>query len=270
MSSPQNVYADLVTEGEILDQLVASLEPAQWKLPTPAPRWTVAHQVAHMASVCRLAQAAAADPEGFKKVAAGASGDFDAAVEALLTPYLKLPPAELLNRWRSERAAANEALAKLPPMQIVPWLARPLPAAILASAGLMELFAHGQDIADAVGAKREYTDRLSHLTAFAVRTWDFGYLARGLTAPEDEFRFELTSPSGQRWDFGPENSTQRITGPAVDFCLLVTRRRHPDDLAVVAEGAEAGYWLTIAQAYRGSPGEGRKPGQFAATGATAS
>jgi uncharacterized protein (TIGR03084 family) len=105
------------------------------------------------------------------------------------------------------------------------------------------------------------------LVAFAVRTWDFGYLARGLTPPDVTFRFEITAPSGAVWEFGPQDAAQRVTGPAVDFCLLVTRRRHRDDLAVTAEGDDAERWLDIAQAYRGSPGEGRRPGQFAATDA---
>lgn len=268
MATPQDVYADLVTEGDELEQLVASLKPDQWNLQTPAPGWTIAHQVAHLASVARLAQLAAAAPAQFKEVASRATGDFDAAVHALLSPYLADPPPTLLAHWRADRTAASEALAALPPSEIVPWLARPLPAGILASAGLMELFAHGQDIADTVGARREYTDRIWHLTMFAVRTWDFGYLARGLTPPEQEFRFELTSPSGKLWDFGPEVSSQRVTGPAVDFCLLATRRRHRADLALVAEGAEADAWIDIAQCYRGSPGQGRSPGQFAATDAT--
>jgi enediyne biosynthesis protein E11 len=268
VATPQDVYADLVTEGDALDQIVAGLEPAQWSLQTPAPGWTIAHQVAHMASVARLAQMAAAAPSAFKEQAAKASGDFDAAVHALLEPYLVYPPRTLLASWRADRAAASEALAKLPPGEIVPWLARPLPAGILASAGIMELFAHGQDIADTVGARREYTDRIWHLTAFAVRTWDFGYLARGLTPPEQEFRFVLTSPSGKLWEFGPQDSEQRVTGPAVDFCLLTTRRRHRADLTLVTEGAEADAWMDIAQCYRGSPGQGRSPGQFAATGAT--
>jgi enediyne biosynthesis protein E11 len=268
VATPQDVYADLVTEGEALDQLVASLEPAQWSLQTPAPGWTIAHQVAHLASVARLAQLAAAAPAQFKEVAARATGDFDAAVHAMLQPYLADPPPALLARWRADRTAASEALAALPPSEIVPWLARPLPAGILASAGIMELFAHGQDIADTIGARLQYTDRIWHLTMFAVRTWDFGYLARGLTPPEQEFRFVLTSPSGKLWEFGPEDSPERVTGPAADFCLLTTRRRHHADLALVAEGAQAQAWMDIAQCYRGSPGQGRSPGQFAATGAT--
>jgi uncharacterized protein (TIGR03084 family) len=98
-----------------------------------------------------------------------------------------------------------------------------------------------------------------------VRTWDFGYQARGLTVPDKEFRFELTAVSGELWVFGPADAAQRITGPAVDFCLLVTRRRHRADLSLAAVGAEADRWLDIAQAYRGPAGPGRLPGQFAAS-----
>jgi enediyne biosynthesis protein E11 len=263
LSTPHAVYADLIAEGEAIDKIVADLDPADWDQQTPAPGWTIAHQIAHLTSVCRLAQAAAAEPDVFKRQAAQATGDFDAAVHALLAPYLAYQPAALLSQWRSARAAASAALGALPPQQVVPWLARPLPAGILASAGIMELFGHGQDIADTVGVRREYTDRIWHLAAFAVRTWDFGYLARGTTPPDVEFRFELTSPAGQLWEFGPEDATQRVTGPAVDFCLLATRRRHRDDLAIVAVGDVADSWLDIAQAYRGSPGQGRSRGQFA-------
>ena len=257
-----DVYADLAAEGDALDQLVANLAEAQWELPTPAPGWTIKHQVAHLTSIAGLAELAAADPDGFKAAAAGAADDFDGAVNALLRPYLAASPFVLLSRWRSQRAAAGEALSTLPPTQMVPWVARSLPAGILACAGIMELFAHGQDIADAVGVRREHGDRIGHLVGFAVRNRDFGYLVRGLTPPEEPFRFELTAPSGTLWEFGPPDAQQRITGPALDFCLLVTRRRHRDDLAVIATGEDADHWLNIAQAYRGSPGEGRAPGQF--------
>jgi uncharacterized protein (TIGR03084 family) len=243
------VYADLKTEGEILDQTVAGLDAAQWDLPTPAPGWTIKHQVAHLSSTARIAGISASDPELFAKVTAGADRDFDAAVAALLTPYLDLSPAELLS--------------VLPPAQMVPWVARQIPASALAAAGLMELFAHGQDIADTIGVAREYTDRIGHLTWFGTRNRDFGYLVRGLTPPDVEFRYELTAPSGIQWEFGPADAENQVKGPAVDFCMLVTRRRNRADLAIQATGPDADQWLDIAQAYRGSPGPGRQPGQFA-------
>src|SRR5262249_8596465 len=146
----------------------------------------------------RIAGLAASDPATFQAIASRLSPDFDANVAAALQEFLALPPPVLLDRWRAELDTAIGGLAAAPPGQPVPWLVRPLPPAVLAAAGMMELFGHGQDIADALGVRRAPTDRLRHLVAFAVRTWDFGYQARGLTPPEVEFRFEFTAPSGAR------------------------------------------------------------------------
>jgi uncharacterized protein (TIGR03084 family) len=256
------VIADLAEFGDEVDRMVAGLEPAAWTTPTPSPGWTVAHQIAHLAATFRMAGLAAADPDAFIALAGTLSPDFDANVERALGQFVNDPPEVLLTRWRQERDTAGKALGALPPDQLVPWLVRPIPAGILAAAGMMELFGHGQDIADALGIERTHTDRLRYLVTFAVRTWDFGYLARGLQAPAEEFRFEITAPSGALWEYGPAGATSRITGPAADFCLLVTRRRHHSDLNVRAEGQAAEQWLEIAQAYRGPSGEGRRPGQF--------
>jgi len=260
----QDVLADLTVERDELHEVLARLDDQQWLLPTPAPGWTVAHQVAHLAATFRIAALAAQDAAAFGALAGRLGPDFDANVAQALAEYLADPPPVLLARWRAESDSAIKALSAAPPDRPVPWLVNPLPPAVLASAGLMEVFAHGQDVLDTVGVVRRPTDRIGHLVAFAVRTWDFGYLARGLTAPDVAFRFELTAPSGAVWAFGPADAAQRITGPAIDFCLLVTRRRHHCDLAVTALGDDARHWLEIAQAYRGPAGPGRAAGQFAA------
>lgn len=259
MTASRDVITDLIAEGEEIDRLVAGLGESQWSLPTPAPGWTIAHQIAHLAATFRTAGTAASDPAAFKAMAERIGPDFDAAVQVALEPYLDAPRSELLARWRAEKAAAERALAAVPAGRSVPWLVRPLPAPVLAAAGMMELFGHGQDIADALGVHREPTDRIRSVVEFAVRVWDFGYQVRGLTPPAEPFRFELLSPSGRLWEYGPPDARQRISGPAVDLCLLVTRRRHRDDLALVAQGAEAEHWLDIAQAYRGPAGPGREP-----------
>jgi uncharacterized protein (TIGR03084 family) len=259
----QDVYTDVAAEAHDLDRLVSGLDPAGWATPTPAPGWTVAHQIAHLGFIAHLAWAAAADRAEFGRLAAAAKDDFEGAVDAALTDYLAGGPDRTLSRWRTEQAAATKALAEVPADQVVPWLVNPLPPSILAAAGLMELFGHGQDVYDALGADRTPTDRIGHLAFFGTRTRDFGYLAHGLTPPAEEFRFELTAPSGLLWAFGPQDAEQRVSGPAYDFCLLVTRRRHHADLALTATGADATQWLEIAQAYRGPAGAGRKPGQFA-------
>ncbi|MEV0963592.1 MULTISPECIES: TIGR03084 family metal-binding protein [unclassified Streptomyces] len=263
MDTLNDVLKALAADIDEVENLVRDIDEADWSKPTPAPGWNVADQVAHLTFIFRLAKTAAADPDTFKGIAASASQNFDGAVNAALQQFNCFPPNELLARFRSEGDASVEALAAVPENSVVPWLVNPLPPAVLASAGIMELFGHGQDIADALGVRREPTERLRHLARFAVLTRDFGYLSRGLTPPEEPFRFELTTPAGEVLAFGPEDAAQKITGPVHDFCLLVTRRRHRDDLALTAAGDEADRWLDIAQAYRGPAGEGRAPGQFA-------
>ena len=116
VSVPTDVYADLKTEGEVLDQLVAGLDATQWDLPTPAPGWTIKHQVAHLSSTARIAGISASDPELFAKVTVGADKDFDAAVTALLTPYLDAlargPAGPLADGTRRGRQGALRAAAR--------------------------------------------------------------------------------------------------------------------------------------------------------------
>ncbi|MEU4397177.1 TIGR03084 family metal-binding protein [Micromonospora orduensis] len=263
MSNQTSVYDDLIADGDDVEALVTGLSPDQWSTATPAPGWTVKHQIAHLAFVSHLAALSATEPDAFAAHVADAKRDFQAAVNNALTAYMVLPTDALVDRWRQERNTAAKALAAVDPAGTVPWLVTPLPPSVLAAAGMMELFGHGQDIADALGRTRELTDRIGHLAWFGFRTRDFGYQAHGLTPPDEEFRVELTGPSGVVWEFGPADATQRVTGPAEDFALLVSRRRHRADLRLIAEGAEADRWLDVAQAYRGPAGAGRRPGQFA-------
>ncbi|GAB3885121.1 TIGR03084 family metal-binding protein [Kibdelosporangium lantanae] len=263
MTEPRDVFAALRTAGREVDRVLAGLSADQWALPTPAPDWTIAHQVAHLAATFRMAGLAGSDPDLFQQIIGTLSPDFDVNVRHAMAPFLAEPPDALLRQWQAEWTRATDSLAAVPADQVVPWLVNP-PPAVLASAGLMELFGHGQDIADALGIHLDRTDDLAFLVGFAVRTWDFGYQSRGLHTPDVQIRFEVTGPSGALWTFGPADATNRVIGPAEDFCLLVTRRRHPEDLALTTVGEVAREWVEIAQAYRGPSGEGRQPGQFAA------
>ncbi|MFD8594393.1 TIGR03084 family metal-binding protein [Kitasatospora sp. NPDC059646] len=260
MAAMQDVCVDLATEGSALARLVAGLSPGEWDAPTPAPGWTVRHQVAHLAQVSRLIDLGVRDPAGFEAAAAPVREDFEAGMAAGLAERLAEPVPRLLRHWEEWRAAAEKGLAATPRRDPVPWLAGPLPAGVLAAVGLMELFAHGQDVHDALGVPYAFTDRIGHVAFLGTRTRDLAYLARGLQPPAEPFRFELTAPSGVAWAFGPDDAEQRICGPAADFCLLVTRRRHRDDLALTAAGAAADHWLGIAQTYLGAPGAG--PGRI--------
>jgi uncharacterized protein (TIGR03084 family) len=134
--------------------------------------------------------------------------------------------------------------------------------ASFASARLMEAWAHGQDVVDALGASRAPTDRLRHIAHIGVRTRAFSYTVRGLQPPSDPVGVELVSPSGEAWTWEADVSVDLVRGSALGFCLVVTQRRHLDDTDVVAKGKMAQEWMAIAQAFAGSPGTGRRPGQF--------
>jgi enediyne biosynthesis protein E11 len=257
------VLADLAAEGDELDRLVVDLDAGQWRLATPAPGWTIAHQIGHLASSDRLATLAATDPAAFEARRAALADDFDEAVGGAAAEFVSEPPERLLARWRDARAGLRAALAAVPDGRRVPWIVAPVSPPTLATTRLMELFGHGQDVADALGVARPVTDRIVHVARLGVRTRDYAFLARGLAPPSEEFRVELSAPGGAVWSWGPEDAAQGVSGPAVDFCLLVTQRRHRDDLRLVVRGPDANRWLSIAQAYAGPPGPGREPGQFA-------
>ncbi|MFI6546454.1 TIGR03084 family metal-binding protein [Streptomyces prunicolor] len=261
MSDPTRVFDDLREESEELDRLVAELRPEGWAVETPAARWTVAHQIAHLAWTDHSALLAVTDEDAFRALVEKALATPETFVDEGAQEGAAKTPARLLADWRAGRAALLAALYAAPTGTRFPWYGPPMSAASMATGRLMETWAHGQDVADAVGVVRPPTDRLRHVVRIGVRARDFAFGVHGFTPPSEEFRVELRAPSGEGelWVYGPEDAPQRVTGPAVDFCLLVTQRAHRTDLAVEAVGPDADRWLDIAQAFAGPPGAGRPP-----------
>jgi uncharacterized protein (TIGR03084 family) len=141
----------------------------------------------------------------------------------------------------------------------LPWFGPPMSPASMATARLMETWAHGQDVADALGVQRTPTARLRHVAHLAVRTRGFAHVVNDLDPPTADVRVELLAPDGGTWTFGPEDAEQTVTGTALDFCLVAVQRVHRDDTDLVANGPEADQWLDVIQAFAGPPGEKRAP-----------
>ncbi|WP_459181597.1 TIGR03084 family metal-binding protein [Streptomyces sp.] len=259
MADPTYVLSDLRDESQDLDDLVSGLADQAWTTPTPAQGWTIAHQIAHLAWTDGQSLLAVTDPDAFARQVADAMASLDSYVDEAAEQGASLPPAELLTRWRTSRTQLAAALTAQPPGARFPWYGTAMSTASMATGRLMETWAHGEDIADALAVRRAPTARLRHVARIGVRARDYAYAARGLEPPTEEFRVELTSPTGELWTYGPEDAPQRVTGPALDFCLLATRRRHRADLTLTAEGKDADHWLDIAQAFAGPPGTGPEP-----------
>jgi uncharacterized protein (TIGR03084 family) len=253
------VLADLTVLGDRLDALVAGLSDEDWDRPTPAAGWTVRHQVAHLAWTDEVAVLAASDKARWDEVVLAALADADHFVDRAAAAGAAAPGATVLERWRSARAELVAALRAHPPGERIPWFGPPMTSASMATARSMETWAHSLDVFEALGAEPVVDDRIQHVAHLGVRTRDFAFAVHGLEPPAEEFHVALTAPSGAVWRWGPEDAPQSVTGPAYDFCLLVTQRRHRDDLALESTGPDADRWLDIAQAFAGPPGSGRRP-----------
>ena len=257
MAGAGPIVADLRAESDDLDALVAPLPAHRWADPTPAPGWTIAHQIGHLLWTDRVALTAVSDEAGFAELLTAAAANPTGFVDAGAEELAALSPAELLTDWRITRGRLHEELLTVPDDRKLPWFGPPMSAASMATARLMETWAHGLDVADTLGVKRPATARLRSIAHLGVRTRDYAFFVNNLAAPAEPFLVELRGPGGDTWSWGPPDAAQRVTGSAEDFCYLVTQRRPLSALDVTAHSPDAQRWLEIAQAFAGPPGPGR-------------
>jgi len=252
------VLADLNAESADLDRLVANLPAEQWATATPAAGWTIAHQIAHLAWTDQASTLAIRDPSEFSSQMLAALAEPGTYVDRGAEEFLD-EPSKLIARWRTGRTELAEALTSVPTGDRIPWYGTAMSPVSMATARIMETWAHGLDVADALGVLRKPTERLRHIAHLGHRTMGFAFMAHDRPAPQGPVHLALTGPDGSQWTFGSPDAVDRVDGPALDFCLLITQRRHRADLSLVATGPIADEWLDIAQAFAGPPGPGREP-----------
>ena len=250
---------DLEAEHDDLDRVIAD---ADLTVATPAAGWTVADQLSHLWFFDQRALLALTDPKQFSADAAALLAAVSDGVDPSVAQGRTLSSAELLDLWRSDRERLVAFARTVDPKARVPWYGPAMGARSFITARLMETWAHGQDVVDGLGVTRQPTDRLRHVAHIGVGARPFSYVANGRTVNETPVRVELVAPSGDTWAWGPEGAADFVGGSALAFCLVVTQRRHRDDVVLDVRGQAADEWMSIAQAFAGPPGEGRRPGQF--------
>jgi uncharacterized protein (TIGR03084 family) len=244
---------DALAEHDDLRAMLTGIPEEDWERPTPAAGWTVRDQLSHLVYFDGAARQSMVDPDAFRGLLAGAVADIEKFVEATLATGQGIPGSELLDRFTGERRSLVEAARAMPEGARVPWYGPDMSVASSITARIMETWAHGQDVADALGATRPPTDRIRHVCDIGIRARPFSYRSRGLAAPGTPLRVELVAPDGSLWEWGPPDAVDRIAGPALDFALVVTQRRLLADTALEAEGDDARIWVGFAQAFAGQP-----------------
>jgi uncharacterized protein (TIGR03084 family) len=235
------LLADLAAEQQVLDDLLAGVPDAEWTRATPAEGWSVHDTVAHLALSELLAHASVVDDRD--PVGSGPF-PFDAPSD----------PAALLDAWRVARRATLHAFSTRDDRDRVPWGRRRMAVRSLATARLMETWAHGLDCFAAAGAEPVDTDRLVHVARLGWRSLPVAFALAGEEppAPPDELRVQLRAPSGATWAFGPsaDTATASVHGDAGVWCRVVTQRwRSPDPAPLVCEGALAVAAVRVARAF---------------------
>jgi len=251
--------ADLVAETASLQEILGPLTPPQWQLPTPAEGWSIADQVSHLAYFDETTLLSIRDPDLFRREAAALAGRGDDFPDQIAAEHRHLSAAELLAWFRAARQALLDGYAGADPAARLPWYGLDMGPASSITARLMETWAHGQDIADTLGIDRPPTSRLRHVAHLGIRSLPYSYAVNGLPPPSAPIRVELEAPDGGQWTWGPAEAGDRVAGTALDFCLVVTQRRHRSDTGLVVAGETATQWIGIAQAFAGAAGPGRKP-----------
>jgi uncharacterized protein (TIGR03084 family) len=234
------LLADLADEQASLDRLLAPLPAIEWVRSTPAPGWTIADQVWHLAVSERAAALA---------VAGRSSEVFGGRAPGLTMPDTE--PAALLEAWRTARADTLAALTPLGDRDRVIWGAGPMSARSFAEARLMETWAHGLDCFAALDLEPVDTDRLRRIAGLGLRALPYAFSLTGDQPPGDvrNIALDLRAPDGTRWRYGPPASVDVISGAAGEWCRVVTRRRRAEDTSLRASSPLGTLALTVARAY---------------------
>lgn len=254
------VVADLRAESADLIRILDGLVDGDWARLTPAEGWSVGDQVTHLAFFDDSARLALTDVEAFAAQRDALMEYGDEFPDVVAERYRPLPEAEARTWFERSRARLLDTFTDADPSARLPWFGPDMGVISSATARLMETWAHGQDIADALGIERVPTPRLRHVADLGVRTFAFAFRLNGRPVPEVPVYVELRTVGGEAWTWGDPHADDRVTGPALDFCLAVTQRRNPADTGLTISGEVALEWMTIAQAYAGAPGPGRPAG----------
>ncbi|WP_273735339.1 TIGR03084 family metal-binding protein [Mycolicibacterium septicum] len=244
---------DLRQETDNLLEQLRTLAAAQWDLPTPAARWSIKDQITHLAFFDDATLLAINHPEEFRVQAdAHIAGGMDFP-DRITDEHRHLSGERVCNWFTDSRQQLIGTFIAGDPKRRLPWYGPDMSMASSATARLMETWAHGQDIYDTLGLAHPPSPGLRSIAHLGVATFAFTHQLHGRDVPAEPVRVELTAPDGELWTWGPADAPDRVSGPAEDFVLAATQRRHWTETYLTATGSVATGWLDIVQAFAGAP-----------------
>lgn len=251
---------DFLAECEELDAFVARYGEADFARRTDFYGWTVRDEVMHLYFVDILMLTSIEREADFlawvKEIRAYQATGRELS-DYMRERYRDLTRDTLMDAWRETYRRFARVFDERDPKTRMKWFGPDMSLMSAASARQMEVFAHGQDLYDLFGVTRVPTDRVRNICELGVRTLGWTFKNRELEPPAP-VEVVLTAPSGAIWRWN-EGGAESVTGPAVDFALVVTQRRHVDDTDLMTRGEGARRWMELAQCFAGAPSDGPPP-----------
>ena len=259
----QALASDLRDEGNELNEFLGSLSNADWTCATPFKSWTPEDVLTHLTVGDWLNILSMSDPERFdavmaKRLEARAEGRKSSGAEYLDGSLGG--GARLLEQWHARLNQLCDLFYEADAKARMKWVGPNMSIRSAATARLMETWAHGQDVYDMVQADRIATDRIRHIAVLGVNTFGWTFANRGVEPPGSAPYVELVAPSGEIWHWNNESTDNKISGPALDFCQVVTQGRNIAEVGLKVTGETATKWMAVAQCFAGPVEDPPAPG----------
>jgi len=254
---------DFEDESEALHALIAPLGEAALAEPTAFKRWTIGDIVGHLHFWNRAAFFALAEPVAFETLGGEAMAHL--ARGGMLRDFERSALGRLAGRalvaaWREFLHPMAQRFAAADPSARVQWVGPDMSVRSAITARLMETWAHGQAVYDALGVVRRNADRIRNIAVLGVNTYDWSFKVRGAKPPQPKPHLRLTAPSGGLWTWNEPSESELIEGTAEEFCQVVTQVRNIADTRLTVKGAAATAWMAQAQCFAGPPEAPPAPG----------
>ena len=253
---------DFRKESMALYQLLKPLDADEFATATQFKKWTFNDILRHLHIWNLAADQSLRDQAALQRflqqVTAALKQEDLRAFEEQWLAHVSGP--ELLERWHDQFMDMSAHFAAADPKARVKWAGPDMSVLSSITARLMETWAHGQAIYDALGVDRTDADRIRNIATLGVNTFGWTFRNRGLAVPGKAPFVQLTAPSGDTWSWNEPDAADRVEGSATDFCLVVTQARNVADTALRVSGETATLWMAVAQCFAGPPVDPPPPG----------
>jgi uncharacterized protein (TIGR03084 family) len=246
----EEVMQDLRDETANLDAVLAPLAGDDWFKPTPAEGWDIRDTIGHLASTDDIMwEGITGTPNPSRRFPEQAA-TIDDFTALHVEEARGMEPSDVYAWWRSATARLHDTIGGFDEKTKYPWGGNMLSPLSLASARIMETWAHSHDVHDALGKDYPDNDRIRHIAHLGLRALPNAFALAGIAAP-GPVRLELTSPSGETWTMGPDDAPTLLRGSAGDWTRIVTYRDRDRSCAkrMRGEGPDASQAIEHARAF---------------------